>query len=125
MPIKDPAERAAYGRKYRKANKQRLAEAAKEYYRTPERRYAAYKATAKERCLPFNISLQEFKTFWQKPCHYCGSDIETIGIDRIDNNIGYEISNLRSCCSWCNTMKLDHPEEAFLKHICKILHKLF
>lgn len=73
-------------------------------------------------------------------CYYCGekdikisrellnkrfateSDIENSkkfinGVDRVDNNIGYEIENCVPCCAQCNRMKLNYPKEYFYKRI--------
>ncbi len=68
----------------------------------------------------FALTRNEFLSFWQKPCHYCGSDISTIGLDRIDNNKGYELSNVVPCCDRCNRMKLTMAVDDFMNHIYKI-----
>ena len=64
--------------------------------------YSCYKASAKRRGIEFELSLEEFRTF-QKICYYCGS--HAIGLDRIDNNLGYLIDNCASCCEICNKTK--------------------
>lgn len=55
---------------------------------------------------------------WQKECYYCGIDIPNIGIDRVDNAIGYVIGNVQPCCTVCNMMKRSMSEEMFIEH-CK------
>lgn len=70
-------------------------------------KYTMYKSGAKKRNIEFLLSFDEFMTLWQKPCTYCGSPIQTIGIDRIKNNIGYTSCNITSCCYTCNSMKMD------------------
>lgn len=85
-------------------------------------KYALYKNSAKERNYNFNLTKEQFETFWQKPCYYCGSEIKTIGIDRIDNKIGYEIGNCVPCCGWCNKMKLTKSKEEFINHCNKIVN---
>ena len=57
---------------------------------------------------------------WQKPCYYCGSIIETVGVDRVDNNKGYTLDNVVPCCSKCNYMKNSNTEKEFLEHVEKI-----
>lgn len=59
-------------------------------------------------------------TLWQKPCHYCSTSIETIGLDRIDSMQGYTLSNLVSCCEVCNWMKMNLTQAEFISHIQKI-----
>ena len=49
-----------------------------------------------------------------------GKPFPTNGIDRMNNNIGYEISNVVPCCSVCNKMKSSLSKEEFLTQICKI-----
>ena len=49
------------------------------------------------------------------PCHYCRS-LELgvgLGVDRLDNDRGYEAGNLVPCCAWCNRARgyLLSPEE--------------
>ena len=72
----------------------------------------------------FTLTKDEFLSFWQKPCHYCGSNISTIGLDRINNDKGYELSNVVSCCDRCNRMKLTMTVNDFMNHICKIYKHL-
>jgi hypothetical protein len=83
-------------------------------------KFNQYKSTAKRRSIDFNLTFEEFCTFWQKSCVYCGSEIETIGLDRKDNNIGYIMGNVVPCCEICNIMKRNHTHTEFLNHIEKI-----
>ena len=64
------------------------------YRLTPKGKYQTYKDNASCRNIDFNLSFDEFMTFWQGSCEYCGDSIATVGIDRIDNSIGYFIDNL-------------------------------
>jgi len=84
-------------------------EARKAWRQTPRGRYATYKASAKQRGLSFSLTFEQFESFWQLPCSYCGTDIETIGLDRMDSEIGYEISNVTPCCFPCNALKGARP----------------
>lgn len=83
-----------------------------------------------------------------QPCYYCGEmdtrnginntylnmkgvslkaeevhlyAIEINGIDRVDNNRGYELDNCVSCCTICNTMKMNYTQEDFFRKI-KLIH---
>jgi len=90
------------------------------YGQTFNGRFSAYRSSAKARNIEFNLSEEQFKSFWQKPCNYCHSEIETIGIDRVDSSGSYEMDNCVPCCTYCNYMKSDLSTEAFFSHICKI-----
>jgi hypothetical protein len=98
----------------RKENPEKYAETEKRRWKTPGRRYSHNKYDAKRRNIDFNISLEEYKDFWQKPCAYCGVEIETIGIDRMNNDEGYHVENVVSCCHPCNTRKGSKSLEKWL-----------
>ncbi len=84
----------------------------------------------------FLLSLHEFKSIITKNCFYCGNEpqltgssksinkskiiVKNNGIDRIDNSIGYILSNCVPCCKMCNHMKKDYSKNDFLSHIDKI-----
>lgn len=86
----------------------------------PEKRFKAYKAGAENRNILFNITFEQFYRLWQRPCSYCASPIETIGVDRIDNEKGYSVDNICSCCSTCNYWKKAQSQEFFISHAKKI-----
>lgn len=87
----------------------------------------SYKTNASKKNLKFSLTKQQIFELISKDCYYCGSppsnkvktrkrkgriyrperDQQFIynGIDRIDSNIGYIISNCVSCCSICNISK--------------------
>lgn len=57
-----------------------------------------------------------------QPCTYCGNYDRTtqdgqqmVGIDRIDNSLGYTKENCQSCCKVCNIMCGRLTVEQFLK----------
>lgn len=60
-------------------------------------------------------------TLWQKPCSYCGDEIETIGIDRVDSSLEYSIDNVKSCCKACNYMKRSYSYTFWINHMRKII----
>ena len=54
-----------------------------------------------------------------KPCHYCGLDnnsVAGVGLDRLDNTIGYMLDNVVSCCTECNRARSDKftPDEMLI-----------
>lgn len=109
------------GREYYLANADKLKKNAAAYDKTLRGKLAQYKCSAKKRGLSFDLDIESFKTFWQKPCHWCGDEITTIGVDRIDNTIGYTLENCAPCCSMCNYIKQEYQPQEWLAHMLKIL----
>lgn len=111
-----------------------------------------YKTGAAKRDYEFSLTREQFRNLIILKCHYCGQvptlynkfhnaqgtrinsyhsvsdgwaakqDIFANGIDRVNNTLGYSISNCVPCCSTCNSMKLDMTVEEFVGHISKILN---
>ena len=92
-------------KQYYEQNKERIKERNKQYRRTPSGRFCDYKGNAKRRGIEFHLTEEQFESFWQKPCEYCGAEIETIGLDRLDSDGHYTIDNVVSCCWSCNKSK--------------------
>lgn len=105
---------------YYENNKEEILSGNKEWRMSTNGKFASYKRGAASRNIGWNLSSEEFKTFWQLPCYYCGDTIETIGIDRVDNEKPYQVDNCVSCCSICNYMKRDTTLSDFLEKIEKI-----
>jgi hypothetical protein len=113
---KHKPKRNAKCRLYYRKNK----DAVLERYRTPKGRFKSYKSDAKSRGLDFKITFDDFMTFWGKECFYCGDGITGIGMDRKDNAVGYEMSNIVACCRKCNTAKMDDAVVDFIVRCKKI-----
>lgn len=117
------------GTEFDKINQHSLCEAcvpnqreyAENYRNNMNGKWQQYKGNAKKRDLTFNLPLTEFAEFWQKPCTYCGSEIETVGLDRIDSSQGYSKDNIVSCCSVCNEMKMARTRQEWVDHMKKVL----
>lgn len=101
-----------------------------------KRLLAMYKKGAKRRELVWGLSNEQFYNLTQLPCHYCGclpfNTTEKIspnsyghftfnGIDRINDNIGYEINNCVPCCHPCNLAKNTHTYDSFLEWIKRMV----
>lgn len=83
--------------------------------------YKSYIKSAKKRSYSFQLTLEDFKSIVVKSCHYCNyyKEKETNGIDRVNNDIGYNKDNCVPCCEICNKMKrYYHP--LFFVQMCKI-----
>lgn len=90
-----------------------------------------------------DLSFEDFLELSQKECYYCGELPSQIynthiynkysskkrieqgnfiynGLDRIDNTINHNKSNLVPCCWDCNKAKSKKSKEEFLNWICKV-----
>jgi hypothetical protein len=94
------------------------------------RRLNAYKMCARSKGHVWQISdALAFELFGQC-CYYCGDPPSKTdpddpsksfvynGIDRKDNNEGYTLENVESCCYSCNMLKRDMSHDAFLE-LCR------
>jgi len=99
--------------------------------------YAGYRKNAIRRNIEFNISKEFFKEVTNKNCYYCGfppsnyreiknyyGDFKYNGIDRIDNNVGYEESNCVPCCKKCNRSKDTMSKNDFITWIKNVYNNL-
>lgn len=95
---------------------------------------ANYKTNAAKRGYSWNLEDEVVIDLFASNCHYCGAlpsnkgktsgGVFTYsGIDRKDNNIGYEEGNVVSACFRCNKAKMEMSYDDFLDHI-NIIAKL-
>jgi hypothetical protein len=89
---------------------------------SPEKRYLEYRAAARQAGRSFALTYDQFYGFWQKPCFYCRQEIKFIGLDRINNALGYAIDNVVSCCTRCNMMKKNLGQSVFIQQ-CMLISK--
>lgn len=79
--------------------------------------YKWYIHSAKRRGKEFNLSEQEFNNIVKRRCYLCGKKSRgnhKNGVDRVDNEKGYDVDNCKSCRCYCNMMKKDMDHERFL-----------
>lgn len=89
------------------------------------KKYKNYYTGAKKRNLSFDISESEFENLIKNDCYLCGiktDEKHKNGVDRLDNNIGYIITNCNSCCVSCNYMKRIYNLGEFLNKL-KDIHE--
>lgn len=92
-----------------------------------------YRIKSKYRNLSFNINPFIFRLMLKSNCYYCGAAPSNVrktarsdkfvvvnGIDRIDNNIGYEENNIVPCCTICNQAKHTLTKDTFLNWVNRI-----
>lgn len=97
--------------------------------------FHSYKLGAKKRNLEFNIDKEYFENITKQNCHYCNSEpsnkIENKnhpnsgyvynGIDRLNNDLGYNIENCVPCCKNCNLAKRTMSSKDFYDWISKLI----
>jgi hypothetical protein len=83
------------------------------------RKWLSLKDGAKDRKLPFGLSLAKLKRLMTvKTCYYTGlpfddkSNVNCRSIDRVDSEQGYVDDNTVACLAWVNSLKgrLNYPE---------------
>jgi len=109
-------------RQYYQENKESHGDKQREWRQTFKGRLYSYISGAKKRDIPWELTEEEFKLFWDKDCKYCGTRTEGVGIDRVNSTKGYNLSNCVACCTKCNIMKTNYKEDEFLNHI-KLIYK--
>lgn len=101
-------------------NKEKILPIAAQWRQTFKGRLLSYTRSAKQRNIEWLLTEEEFSSFWGKNCVFCNETILTIGIDRKDSEKGYYLENCQSCCSLCNTMKMNTKQSDFINQINKI-----
>ena len=83
-----------------------------------------YKKLLKRHVKKLNFSIDTFiskdqleKLMCCPMCYYCGSTNSKIGVDRLNDDIGYEVDNIVPCCKACNFMKNELSCQEFIKHV--------
>lgn len=86
--------------------------------------YKDYIIRASKKGLEIRFDFDDFSKLVTSSCYYCNhkSDLETIGIDRVDNSKGYILENCVPCCWNCNRIKHVYHQEFFIEK-CKIMIK--
>lgn len=99
-------------------------------------RLASYRSRAKKLNLIFDLSESQFEVLTKSSCFYCDSSPSNTakgykdrgsynysGIDRVDNDLGYTLSNVVAACKNCNKAKLDLSQPQFFSLVRKIYEK--
>lgn len=97
-----------------------------------------YKGSASKRKIKFELTLEKFLELCTSSCFYCGREPSFVqsakygwgedfiynGIDRVDNNIGYNDGNVVSCCRDCNIAKRNKTLKEFVRWVGNIYENL-
>jgi hypothetical protein len=136
MGYKNKEVQKLYNKKYNLKNRDRLRKKKLEYYylnkdkmdsNTKEYRksdkywYLCYKRKCDSKNELFDFSELEFKIFTNKPCYYCNRKFTRVGIDRVDNTIGYTKDNCVPCCKQCNISKNNLSLDKFYE-MCELVY---
>jgi hypothetical protein len=82
------------------------------------------KYKALQRGKSWELSHKDAFALIRNECLYCGFTPDwpanRVGIDRVDNLIGYTIDNCVSCCFTCNSAKGDKSLEQFINWIKRV-----
>lgn len=112
--------------------------------------FSKYKNSAKNRKYRFGLTFDEFKSLVVRDCEYCGASpvpfnayngdlvrarynnelrvrhwVKVNGIDRVNNELGYELANCEPCCTQCNRAKSTTSKDEFLSWIKRAYRKNF
>lgn len=74
--------------------------------RKSNKAFTNYRYRAKKSGRVFSLTRERFLEIICQPCHWCGY-AGTVGVDRIDNDLGYTPDNSVACCKTCNYAKND------------------
>jgi hypothetical protein len=92
------------------------------------RNYIAYafkifKSGARVRNKTWNLTQEQVAKLITSNCRYCLRYFpEKMGIDRVDNSIGYEPNNVAPCCNQCNKAKHVMSVDEF-KELIKLIYQ--
>lgn len=99
------------------------------------------KRNAEHRGIPVEITAEDFLNIGKNNCTYCNKEAPMIevyknkfskseiikinGLDRIDSTKGYTKENLVSCCTQCNTAKLDKTFDDFKQWVGRVYKNIY
>lgn len=100
--------------------------------------YRNYKKASERRKYDFNLTIEQFTLLIENKCFYCGivnsmtpygnnklkKNYKYNGIDRIDNDKGYVIDNVVTCCKICNNSKSTLSIQEFKEWIIRISNNI-
>lgn len=84
-------------------------------------KFLRLKGLSKRRGIELSITLKDFEKMWEQRCFYCGDEVVTTGLDRVDSSKGYTRENIVRCCELCNRAKNVMSVEDFIAHCKKIV----
>lgn len=103
-----------------------------------ENYFQIIKKSAEVRRIIWKLTTSQVEQLFIGSCFYCGAEpakarsrrkysksiVKVNGIDRLDNKLGYTITNSVSCCKFCNYAKRDFTLEEFINNIKRVYNYL-
>lgn len=101
------------------------ASAHKKWAHTTHGRFLMARKIAKMHKHIWALSEEDYTVLLKLPCYYCRRiHFETgIGLDRIDNSLGYEKTNVLPCCGTCNRIRCHLLTVEEMKAVMEMLIK--
>lgn len=100
--------------------------------------YGHYSGSAARRGLEFALTKAQARSLFQGNCAYCGAEptesytsanlagtYKWNGIDRLDNSLGYSVTNCVTCCPTCNWSKRTQSVDDFRNWVRRAYLHLF
>lgn len=82
------------------------------------KKFNEYRSRAKSNNIKFTLNLFDFYLLATNSCYSCGNKSEELlGIDRVNNELGYTVKNSRTCCWDCNRLKSNKSLENHADYI--------
>lgn len=115
---------SCYGYLYRKDSAKYKA-ANQRYSQSPKGRFSNAMSIARIRGIEWTLTFEEYEKLINQTCYFCDGELNKsgTGLDRLNNKLGYNPSNVKPCCKICNSMKNVLSTRDFLNHLRKILFK--
>jgi hypothetical protein len=113
-------------RAYYKSHRKKILARCKILNKSIHRRFNSARAKAKNYSQSWSITERQYTLLITQPCYYCNNNLDRpvengIGLDRLDNNKGYDIDNIVSCCKMCNYIKGIFISHIEMKEVAKLL----
>ena len=83
---------------------------------------AVYRLLCKKNNRAWPLTDDQASKMFLSVCHYCRWRPSPLnGIDRVDNNKGYELDNIVPCCQWCNRAKKNRSVDEFRQYLANLI----
>ena len=94
---------------------------------TVRHKYIALRSSAKARDIDWELNFEDTSGLLLQDCYYCGKpsqeEVKIHGLDRVDNDRGYFMDNVVTCCEECNTAKHTQTYEDFIQQARNIAQR--
>jgi len=123
-----------YQKQYRETHKEEINKKQREWGKKNTHRYSKLVYNSKKKNLPISLTKEEYDKLMKETtnCYYCNYLFEegntnrhnSKSLDRIDNDKGYELSNVVVCCYLCNGVKSDYFTKEQMLRMGKLINEI-